>query len=432
MKSLPRAPYCTYRPPFSSPSVPTPDPPCTHQPFPMSRFATAPSLTPSRWKNRDESASAVDPAILPFLESVPIRLLPLLPPSQESPASGLSSSYPASNAAPPPPYPITKPAVSAESAASPLPSGINSPSICSSLTVTPPHSPIVQQQTPTRQRPNFTFLPLLPVREEPKVITLPQTLPRPPPAKKFNMTFVPLLPPEPPAMPAADAAVELTPQSETPPGDDQQESAGEPELVNSPPPIFVPLNISRSSSSTPSLSSAASDTDTESETPSVSSPLPSSPSEDDAALSNYFDPRPHVDSSESLFGTINPYFPVLPAHPAIHPRESLSAKKSKLAALPSPALPPPSPLSLNSPSGPAMPHSTIGRRKFVARQSAFCSYRDESAGEVLSQRLTTLSATTTPGTPELTIESLRMAALSQPPPVEVEGMLGPSIRRREL
>lgn len=46
----------------------------------MSRFATAPSLTPSRWKNRDESASAVDPAILPYLDSVPIRLLPLLPP----------------------------------------------------------------------------------------------------------------------------------------------------------------------------------------------------------------------------------------------------------------------------------------------------------------------------------------------------------------
>lgn len=243
------------------------------------------------------------------------------------------------------------------------------------------------------------------------------------------MTFVPLLPPEPPAMPA-DAAVELTPQSETPPSEDHQDGAGEPELINSPPPIFVPLNISRSSSSTPSLSSAASDTDTESETPSVSSPLPSSPSEDDAALSNYFDPRPHVDPSESLLGTINPYFPAFPANSAIHSHESL-AVKSKLAALPSPALPPPSPLSLNPPSGPASPNSTIGRRKFVPRPSAFCSYRDESDGEELSQRLTTLSTTTTPGTPELTIESLRLAALSQPPPVD-EGMLGSSIRRREL
>ena len=161
------------------------------------------------------------------------------------------------------------------------------------------------------------------------------------------------------------------------------------ESSHSPPTSYMRLHlghVSRSYTSTPSLSSA-SDTDTESETPSVSSPCPSSPVVDEDALSHYFDTTlpTHADAFDAeLFqrrldiagapsSRHNPYFPsVAPSDAAFTSSSSSSSllsngtsllssstitslatcdvapaiKKIKLQALPSPALQPPSPFSL--------------------------------------------------------------------------------------
>ncbi|KZT07519.1 uncharacterized protein LAESUDRAFT_113551 [Laetiporus sulphureus 93-53] len=92
--SLPRdchTPYehsCSYPYPSSSSSSSSSSSAASSfksQPFPCSRFASQPSQTPDRWKNRSQFARPIDPEILPYLEAVPIRLLPLLDSSAQEP-----------------------------------------------------------------------------------------------------------------------------------------------------------------------------------------------------------------------------------------------------------------------------------------------------------------------------------------------------------
>ncbi len=389
MKSLPRAPqYSTYRQQFTTSS---PVPSSSSAPFPVSRFATMPSATPSKWKNRDASRD-VDREILPYLDSVPIQLLPLLPSSAEPshPATPTAECSPqphstqsAAESIKPPitqpipiPTPMLTPPPSLASSAetSPRPSSPVSSSVSSSLTSVSPQTP--------RHRMTFQIVPLLPVQEVAKPPPPPPVTAPPPPVRKFNMTFVPLLPPEelpqPPTPTQATApdAVELTPQNETPPEHEDETSYPDDsdlDSLHSPSSDYVPFNGTRSYTSTPSLSSA-SDTDTESETPSVSSPGPSSPFDDDT-LPGYFASSTTLNSdvsdSEALQSTAdvglnasfatrnthNPSFPSLPPSANQTPRAPtpgnvadlsnlLRNKKLQLEALPSPALQPPSPFSL--------------------------------------------------------------------------------------
>ncbi|KAI0825714.1 hypothetical protein BC629DRAFT_17249 [Irpex lacteus] len=286
MKSLPRAPqYSTYRQQFTTSS---PVPSSSSAPFPVSRFATMPSATPSKWKNRDASRD-VDREILPYLDSVPIQLLPLLPSSAEPshPATPTAECSPqphstqsAAESIKPPitqpipiPTPMLTPPPSLASSAdtSPRPSSPVSSSVSSSLTSVSPQTP--------RHRMTFQIVPLLPVQEVAKPPPPPVVAAPPKPVRKFNMTFVPLLPPEelpqPPTPTQATApdAVELTPQNETPPEHEDETSHPDDsdlDSLHSPSSDYVPFNGTRSYTSTPSLSSA-SDTDTESETPSGTS-----------------------------------------------------------------------------------------------------------------------------------------------------------------
>ncbi|KAK7687720.1 hypothetical protein QCA50_008936 [Cerrena zonata] len=184
--TLPRAP--TYRQFTTS----TPHPSClstpgsssSRQPFPVSRFATAQSLTPSKWKNREESQSSVDPDILPYLDAVPIQLLPLLDTAAATPV-GPPVATPAPSTSPPTPKTrtVSPPYVPAQ----PTPPSVSSSSLDSptSPTTTPTPSP--------RRTPNFTFLPLLPI-EEPKPAPPPPVQKPPEPKRKINMTFLPLMP----------------------------------------------------------------------------------------------------------------------------------------------------------------------------------------------------------------------------------------------
>ncbi|THG93817.1 hypothetical protein EW026_g7526 [Hermanssonia centrifuga] len=235
-------------------------------------------------------------------------------------------------------------------------------------------------------------MPLLPIEEkkvspQPVVETKQEVK-----VKKFNMTFLPLLPPEEPqqvaftTLPAVNLP-ESTPQQETPPEEQHSEDGGseEVELVNSPPTPYMPIGYHRySPTSTPSLSSA-SDTDTESEAPSVSSPGPSSPIDDYETLTHYFashatrasqafdseSPNLALNAVSNIDSTHNPYFPAVSAHAplpaavAADPNNALlqqlfssqvplseipaMVKKLKLEALPSPTLAPPSPFSLYPP-----------------------------------------------------------------------------------
>ncbi|GJE93263.1 hypothetical protein PsYK624_094220 [Phanerochaete sordida] len=497
MKSLPRAPsYCS-REPFSTCSIPrSTSPPgqssSTKPVFPVSRFATAPSLTPSKWKNRDDSASIVDPQILPYLDSVPIRLLPLLPPSAEPSQCGTPAECPTPDSSEPTETHATsaEPSQPPSTSAPPVPSISLPPATITlsslSSSKTPPPSPMpMPQQTPTRRKPNFAFVPLLPVQEEAKVAAPPPVVQPPPPARKFNMTFVPLLPPEElqkapevapsPNTSSADAPAELTPQNETPPEDDSQHAA--PDLISSPPSSYVPLNFRRSCMSTPSLCSA-SDTDTESETPSVSSPCPSSPAESD--LAHYFETHGTLASHSDAFDTElhhraslsnhNPYFPALPVSAGLLQSvlaEAPMVTKIKLQALPSPALQPPSPLSLDGSEGeedaPTEGTKTVTRgspirgsaaaiakRQFIPRPSSLGSLssiaQQQETLDAVSESLSALANAATPSaspsleTPELTIESMRARSYFKvpvdwrrvPPPADREGILEPSIRRREL
>ncbi|KZT07521.1 uncharacterized protein LAESUDRAFT_113462 [Laetiporus sulphureus 93-53] len=111
--SLPRdchTPYehsCSYPYPSSSSSSSSSSSAAssyTPQPFPCSRFASQPSQTPDRWKNRSQFARPIDPEILPYLEAVPIRLLPLLDSSAQEPEPEPEPSIP-----PPLPTPASAP-----------------------------------------------------------------------------------------------------------------------------------------------------------------------------------------------------------------------------------------------------------------------------------------------------------------------------------
>ncbi|KIP03439.1 hypothetical protein PHLGIDRAFT_37440 [Phlebiopsis gigantea 11061_1 CR5-6] len=472
MKSLPRAPSSSSRQPFSSTSIPRSiSPPSqSNPPFPISRFAAAPSLTPSKWKNRDDSRSTVDPEILPYLDSVPIRLLPLLPPTQETPIS--SSPQSASTSSTATLAQLTQP----PSASVPRTTLINHPTsitLPTTTTATPLPSPMPtpQQQGPPRRKPNFAFVPLLPVQEEVKVAVEPPILTPSTPTRKFNMNFVPLLLPEEAPKPAISSLpairpptsfselepAETTPQAETPPEDDDHHDEFEQEF--SPPSSYVPLNFNRSYAPTPSLCSAS---DTESETPSVSSPCPSSPAESEYIKSHYFDSRlgvvSHGDGYDVASSNYNPYFPPLPissSMPSHVLSDALAGKRVHLQALPSPALQPPSPFSLNpadddSTGAEALTPTKGVRRPFIPRPSSLSSLSAAAAQsqevlDAVSETLGALTVTSTPTlespapeTPELTIAYMRAAAYARAPDdwtrmaQRGESILEPSIRRREL
>lgn len=169
----PRQPFTTSAPSSSKP------------PFPISRFASTASHTPSKWKNRSEPAD-VDPQILPYLDAVPIRLLPLLPQSPTEPVPPPS--------APPEPHPQT-PTPTASPETRPTiqsrdpPELRIEPVIPPSVSVSPP-SP----SSPTQlRRQGFSFLPLLPVQDPPPVSPPPPMSSAPtPPRRKLNMTFLPV------------------------------------------------------------------------------------------------------------------------------------------------------------------------------------------------------------------------------------------------
>ena len=246
-------------------------------------------------------------------------------------------------------------------------------------------------------------------------------------------------------------------------------SEHESELSHSPPSSYVPLNIHRSYTSTPSLCSA-SDTDTESETPSVSSPCPSSPAESD--LAHYFEPHGEAFDNElhrhyrHHSSNHNPYFPAIPASVGVLQNviaEDSMVTKIKLEALPSPALQPPSPLSLDGTEEGEEGSSRAGaqtvmrgspirsavKRPYVPRPSSLSSRaQQQETLNAVSESLSALATSATPlvspspalDTPELTIESMRAPAYFQvplgwrrvPQAVANDGMLEPSIRRREL
>ncbi|KAI0077740.1 hypothetical protein K474DRAFT_1047976 [Panus rudis PR-1116 ss-1] len=196
--TLPRAPPSpSYRQPFTT-SVPgsySSSQPSSSTPpgYPVARLAQAPSLTPSRWKNREEPK--VDPEILPYLDAVPIQLLPLLdtPPSSQpstptASATSQSSSSDSKESTPQIISTTSTPSVSVQPPSPTVPlTPASTPSI-DSPTTTPSSTPT----SSPRRTANFNFLPLLPVQEEKPV--QPQPVPKPSQLRKFNMAFVPLMP----------------------------------------------------------------------------------------------------------------------------------------------------------------------------------------------------------------------------------------------
>ncbi|KAI0630751.1 hypothetical protein C8Q77DRAFT_1075341 [Trametes polyzona] len=167
----PRQPFTTSLP--SSAAGPSNKPP-----FPVSRFASGPSHTPSKWRNRSQPTD-LDPEILPYLDAVPIRLLPLLPqspppeptPQESHPQTPTPTASPERRPAPPPP---TEPP---------------------EIQIDPPVPAPVSPPSPVQARkPNFAFLPLLPVQDPTSVPEQPPTQSSGPirPKRMFNMTFVPV------------------------------------------------------------------------------------------------------------------------------------------------------------------------------------------------------------------------------------------------
>ncbi|KAH8103926.1 hypothetical protein BXZ70DRAFT_1005479 [Cristinia sonorae] len=342
----------------------------THGP-PISRFAAAPSLTPSKWKNRDDSRSNIDSDILPYLDSVPIQLLPLLDTPPTTPQSSSPSPTPtpleppkATDLETPPPasnHPIEAPSVTPSVSSHPSSSAsapaiiIDSPSSPTSGTLSSPTTPTftspVSQFThdstpkpPPRRTSNFQFLPLLPVQEQPKLPPEPPIQKPAEPKRKLNMTFLPLLPPtetpvsqpEPPssiiqqqdpvnAPPSVAEAAAPTSTHHDAQSESEAEDTTDNESLSSGShhhsshrhrrTMNIPLYASSpTSSATPSLSSSASDTDdldTESEAPSVvsGSSTPSSPMERDTAHEYYSRER-------NIAGEVSSYFPVVP-HPDV-------------------------------------------------------------------------------------------------------------------
>ncbi|CAL1715314.1 unnamed protein product [Somion occarium] len=481
--NLPRAPPSpNYRQPFTT-SAPrstytSSSPSTSIQPFPISRFATARSLTPSKWKNRDDSRMNVDPEILPYLEAVPIQLLPLLDspasPESETPhnecassSSQATPSYPTPIAQSPPQCsspPAILPPISIQSP-SPKSPDISSPSVDSPAT-TPTSSP--------RRTANFTFVPLLPVQEQSIPAPQPAVQKPPEPKRRFNMTFVPLMPLPQPLSPSASTS-SLVPPEEPEKQPDMGEAANEATPESYPDTQLegqVEPDISYSSSffrapsptSTPALSSA-SDTDTESEAPSTSDPpSPSEPGITDMASSSYFHSTlPSEENSDHE--PVNPYFPIvesesprrscLPTNPNIGalrttarpgqtpplsmtqsscdsgsvptpsvtnpPDVTLSTLVNKvtLQAIPSPCLAPPSPFSLYPPSDTM---SVIEEQRFTRTTMSNGQYGQSRT--VMSKRAFTACRTRS---------ALSLSSIPIPPSLDLslEVELEPSFSRRK-
>ncbi|KAI0664407.1 hypothetical protein C8Q70DRAFT_930374 [Cubamyces menziesii] len=310
--SLPYSPPPpTSRQPFTT--SPPAAGPSTKPPFPVSRFATGPSHTPSKWKNRSEPRqSEVDPEILPYLDAVPIRLLPLLPqsPSETAPTDA------------PEPHPQTPtPTASPEHRAAPPP-----PSEPPEIKIEPP-APAPLPNPPPKKH-NFAFVPLLPVQDQPQVSPPPIIVPSAPtrPKRTFNMTFLPVNAVHEPAplapayatstadasmgtpssapLPSSSCSVigsdpkpndagQLAPPSPTSPSSSHTPIASTalPPAAMSPPPMSLPLPASSryalesdNETEADTTDTCVSDTDAESDAPSTStfgSSLPSPPLEDD-------------------------------------------------------------------------------------------------------------------------------------------------------
>ncbi|TCD65046.1 hypothetical protein EIP91_003325, partial [Steccherinum ochraceum] len=366
--SLPRAPANpSYQRPFT-----TSAPRSTFGP-PISRFAAAPSLTPSKWKNRDDSRGHVDSEILPYLDAVPIQLLPLLdtPPStpeytpdsatpscsrshsepdtptptdldtsSQSPSASTPafastpievSASPASTSSP-----VTAPTIIIQSPVSPSP--IASPPLSPPPPPPPPPSSshdITPKSSP-RRTPHFHFLPLLPVQDTPPPPPEPLVQKPVEPKRKFNMSFVPLLPPsepelapvptpsppEPttlePTLPVEDALASLSlhpTTTETPSESETEDTADDHSHHLRRRLMTIPLytaSASPSSSTTPSLSSA-SDTDADADDLDTGSSVPSSPGERDFSSVSGGGGGGGASHSHTVPGEVNPYFPALPS-----------------------------------------------------------------------------------------------------------------------
>ncbi|OSD05292.1 hypothetical protein PYCCODRAFT_1432451 [Trametes coccinea BRFM310] len=309
-------------------------------PFPVSRFATGPSHTPSKWKNRCEPKRDVDPEILPYLDAVPIRLLPLLPqsPPSDSPPTDAPEPHPQTptptaspERRPAPPPPIEPPEIKI---APPAPAPAPSP-----IPPAPAPAPAPPPSSPPSRRQNFAFVPLLPVQDPPPILPPPASNTNGPvrPKKTFNMTFLPVnaVPESQPLAPPHTTSARLTehtlavgtatmtsaplPQSSSsvsgcdprstdasqllprPPSPPTLSStltptpnmSQPPPFDLSPPPLTLSLPLSSSSvamesdneTETDTTDTYVSDTDVESDAPSTStlgSSLPSPPLEDDS------------------------------------------------------------------------------------------------------------------------------------------------------
>ncbi|KAH9839973.1 uncharacterized protein C8Q71DRAFT_471301 [Rhodofomes roseus] len=261
--TLPRpAPPPTSRQPYTT-SSPTAYTAAASRPFPLSRFASQPSQTPSKWKNRGTTPDPgyFDADILPYLDAVPIRLLPLLdtPAAPEPPSPQLlaeaepiaradppSQLHPTSSP-PPQPSPAQTPP-SPPSAPSPPSLSISPPplQIPSSSPSTPPAALPSSPSTPTatpassrpppRRLPTFSFLPLLPVQRAAPSPPSEPVRPPAPPQRRINMTFLPLVaPPSPPSVPP-QSLPEPTPHPEP---EQEPEADLEPELA--PTPTLAPI-----------------------------------------------------------------------------------------------------------------------------------------------------------------------------------------------
>ena len=173
--------------------------------------------------------------------------------------------------------------------------------------------------------------------------------------------------------------------------------------------------------------------------------------------------------SVSVTSNHNPYFPAIPVGSCLpsHILADANVKKIQLQALPSPALLPPSPLSL-TPVGteendePRDGAETVTRgsptkgaemvkRTFIPRPSSLSSISSVAQGQdvlnAVSESLSALAVTGTPTmespapeTPEYTIESMRAPSYVRvpdswgrgSPSLVGESILEPSIRRREV
>ncbi|KAI0946922.1 hypothetical protein AcV7_010457 [Taiwanofungus camphoratus] len=435
---LPRtAPCPTPRQPFTTSLPPAPpDPSPSHPPsFPYSRFATQPSHTPARWKNRRADPEAVDPAILPYLDAVPIRLLPLLDaPSEPEPEPS------------PPRSPPLQPDMAATLLA-PSPTRLPIPEIHvrtpsgSSTDATPP-SPPTPKLTPSRLSRGFAFLPLLPVQETPAPLPEPQSRPAPLPKRRLNIAFVPLM--------DAPEAGELVPGAGEPCGSQRltmPEAASHSTIPMSPPttpssPLHTPSSPAPSASPSDTEPEPEPDTETDMSTDTTDTDVASEPESDTPALTNAGDEQIRVRSpgggyfaqagvvkdkrvveSTEYFspGGIrsgpgatpplsalypSPTSPLSPRSPR-SPRSptlvafALPPRTLALRALPSPALAPPSPFSLYPPTPAGAPVSTL-----AGGQSA-----DVGLGLGLGLRIGGAGC---------------MASTSEPAEVE-EGMLRPSL-----